>query len=223
MILTGTFHTLAALVPVMLVIGAAWICFVSLISALMQTLTPDWVRARVLAMFLLVFQGSVAIGSAVWGAVAQRVGVQTALVLAGLGAIASVGLALVFRLPNVAADLSPGIHARVPAILSQTSEDDEAGPVLVTVEYTVQSDRQAVFENLMKRYQLARRRDGASRWEMFRDVQNDNHYIEVFLVHSWAEHLRQHERQTKNDEELDSQIRACIAGESIVRHLLYAS
>jgi len=149
--------------------------------------------------------------------------VQTALHWAGLGTIASVGLALVFRLPNVVADLSPGIHARVPAILGKMNADDEAGPVLVSVEYTVQSDSQAEFEKLMKRYRLARRRDGASRWEMFRDVQNDDHYVEVFLVHSWAEHLRQHERQTKHDEELESQIRACIVGQPTVRHLLYAS
>ena len=148
---------------------------------------------------------------------------QTALHWAGLGTIASVGLALVFRLPNVVADLSPGIHARVPAILGKMNADDEAGPVLVSVEYTVQPDRQAEFEKLMKRYRFVRRRDGASRWEMFRDVQKEDHYLEVFSVHFWAEHLRQHERLTKTDEELESQIRACTAGEPIVRHLLYAS
>jgi hypothetical protein len=62
----------------MLIAGAAWIIFVSLISALMQTLAPDWVRARVLAVFLLVFQGSIAAGSATWGFVGQHVGVRGA-------------------------------------------------------------------------------------------------------------------------------------------------
>ena len=223
MIGMGSVHTLGALLPLMIAAGTAWICFVSLISALMQTLTPDWVRARVLAMFLLVFQGSVAIGSAAWGAVAQRVGVQTALHWAGLGAIASVGLALAFRLPDTTADLSPGIHWRVPAILGDLVAKNEAGPVLVTVEYTVPSQHQSQFEALMNEYRLARRRDGASRWEIFRDVEHTDRYVEVFLVRSWAEHLRQHERQTKADEELESQIRHCIVGEPTVRHLLYAS
>jgi hypothetical protein len=36
--------------------------------------TPDWVRARVLAVSMLVFQGAVAAGSATGGAVAARVG-----------------------------------------------------------------------------------------------------------------------------------------------------
>ena len=221
MIAMGSVRSLAALLPIMLVTGAAWICFVSLTSAIMQTLTPDWVRARVLAMFLFVFQGSVAIGSAVFGAVAQRVGIHSALHWAGLGAAASIGLAFNFRIPNAAADLSPGIHARIPAFLEKTSAEDDSGPVLVTVEYTVLPARRAEFERLMKRYRLTRRRDGASRWEIFRDIQNGDRYFEMFLVPSWAEHLRQHERQTKSDEELDNQIRSCVTEEPTVHHLLY--
>ena len=57
-------HTTVTLALAMLVAGAAWIVFISLVSALMQTLAPDWVRARVLAVFLLVFQGGLAAGSA---------------------------------------------------------------------------------------------------------------------------------------------------------------
>lgn len=223
MIIMGTVRSLAALLPVMLVAGAAWICFVSLTSALMQTLTPDWVRARVLATFLFVFQGSVAIGSAVWGAVAQRVGIHSALHWAGFGAAASIALAFNFRIPNAAADLSPGIHARIPAILQKTSAQNEAGPVLVTVEYIVLPARRAEFEKLMKRYRFARRRDGASRWEMFRDIENTDRYFEVFLSPSWAEHLRQHERQTKADEEVETQIRSCVTEDPIVHHLIYSS
>jgi len=223
MIAIGTFRTLSTLAPLMLAAGAAWICFVSLISALTQKLTPDWVRARVLAMFLLVFQGSVAAGSAFWGAVAQRIGVQSALHWAGLGAIASVGLALTFRLPNAAADLSPGLHWRIPSMVADIAAGDDPGPVLVTVEYIVPSERQAEFETLIQRYQLIRRRNGASRWEIFRDVESNDRYVEVFLVASWAEHLRQHERQTRADQELESKVRQCSLGEPNVRHLLYAT
>jgi MFS family permease len=223
MIGMGSLHSLAALFPVMMAAGTAWICFVSLISALMQTLTPDWVRARVLAIFLLVFQGSVAIGSATWGALAQRFGVPAALHWAGFGTIASVSLMLAFRLPDSTVDLSPGIHGRLPAILADIVAQDQVGPVLVTVEYTVPSPHQQQFEALMKDYRLARRRDGASRWEIFRDVENSDRYVEVFLVRSWAEHLRQHERQTKADEELESQIRHCVLGKPTVRHLICTS
>jgi len=222
MIMIGVVHTFFAIAPIMLAAGAAWICFVSLISALMQTLTPDWVRARVLAVFLLVFQGSVAVGSAVWGAVAQHVGVQTALLSAGLGTIASVGLALMFRLPNTTADLSPGIPWRIP-LGGNLMIANDSGPVLVTIEYTVPSERQHEFESYIQQYGRIRRRDGASRWEVFRDVENNERYVEVFLVGSWAEHLRQHERHTKADDELESKIRQCVIGEIKVSHLIYTT
>ena len=58
----------SALSPGMLVGGAAWITFISLINALVQNLAPDWVRARVLAIFILVYQASFALGSARLGA-----------------------------------------------------------------------------------------------------------------------------------------------------------
>ena len=76
----GRLHRLCTLAPVLLLGGAAWVIFISLISALVQNLAPDWVRARVLAVFILVYQGSFALGSAAWGGVAQRAGIQAALV-----------------------------------------------------------------------------------------------------------------------------------------------
>src|SRR5439155_5870226 len=66
---TAMVHVLGGLVIVMLVGGAAWILFISLVSALVQSLAPDWVRARVLAVFMLISQGGMAAGSAVWGSV----------------------------------------------------------------------------------------------------------------------------------------------------------
>src|SRR4029077_698678 len=93
-------HHLSTLAPVMVIGGAAWGVFISLINALVQSLAPDWVRARVLAIFILVYQGSFALGSAVWGAVAQRGGVRVALLYAGVGVIATTVFALFAKLPN---------------------------------------------------------------------------------------------------------------------------
>ena len=50
-------RSIALLAIVLIAAGAGWIVFISLISALVQTLAPDWARARVLAVFILVFQG----------------------------------------------------------------------------------------------------------------------------------------------------------------------
>jgi hypothetical protein len=57
-------HSLSAVAAVILLSGAAWVLFISLINALVQNLAPDWVRARVLAIFTLVYMGSFALGSA---------------------------------------------------------------------------------------------------------------------------------------------------------------
>src|SRR5438128_461745 len=98
----GSMHAMTMLAAAMLVAGAAWIIFISLVSALIQNLAPDWVRARVLAVFMLVFQGGLAAGSAVWGALAARAGIQAALLWAGLGTIATVALGLIAKLPDTA-------------------------------------------------------------------------------------------------------------------------
>jgi Transmembrane secretion effector len=99
----------------MLIGGAAWVIFISLINALVQNLVPDCVRARVLAIFILVYQGSYAFGTVVWGAFAQRASVRTALVYAGIGTIASIAIALLAKIPDSTADLSPWKHWRMPS------------------------------------------------------------------------------------------------------------
>jgi len=216
-------HRLSTLAGVMLVGGAAWVIFISLINALVQNLAPDWVRARVLAIFILVYQGSYALGTASWGAVAQRSGVGTALVYAGIGTIATAAIALVAQLPNSSADLSPWNHWRMPVVIGELGTDAEMGPVLVTIEYSVIPKRAAEFVDAMHEYGRMRRRDGAYHWAIFRDTEVANRYLEIFLVASWAEHLRQHERQTQDDRELEERIYTYVSGEPIVRHLIDTS
>lgn len=214
-------HRLSTLAAVMVVGGAAWVIFISLINALVQNLAPDWVRARVLAIFILVYQGSYALGTAGWGAVAQRAGVRTALVYAGAGTIATTVLALFAKLPDSTADLSPWNHWRMPVVIEEVGAELRQGPVLVTVEYAVIPIRTAEFVDAMNEYARTRRRDGAYRWGIFRDTEVADRYLEIYLVNSWAEHLRQHERQTQADRELEQRLYSYVASEPTVRHLIH--
>ena len=216
-------HSLLTLAPVMLLAGAAWVNFISLISALIQNLAPDWVRARVLAIFILVYQGSFALGSAAWGAVAQRAGIRVALVCAGVGTIGSVLFALFAKLPDSTADLSPWNHWRMPVVVKEAATDLHRGPVLVAVEYAVIPEREAEFVEAIHQYARIRRRDGAYRWGIYRDTEVANRYLEIFLVNSWAEHLRQHERQTQADREVEQRLSSYVAHDPEVRHLIYAN
>src|SRR5258706_1542619 len=190
-IAAGALHALLPLAAVILVGGAAWISFISLFNVQVLNQTPDWVRARVLAVSMLVFQGAVAAGSAAWGAVAARSGLGRALLWAGIGTILSTALALFLRLPDEIVDLTPWNHWRLPLVVAA---DTDGGPVLVTVEYHVNPERLSEFIKTIRQYGRVRRRDGASRWGICRDLEISDRYLETFVVSSWAEHLRQHDR-----------------------------
>ena len=219
---TSGLHRLSALSPLVLVGGAAWVLFISLINALVQNLAPDWVRARVLAIFTLVYMGSFALGSAAWGAVAQQAGIRSALIYSGIGTIASAAFVLFVKLPTAIPDLSPWHHWRMPVIAKAGDTDLEVGPMLVTVEYRVIPGQQAKFIEAINQYARIRRRDGAYQWGIYQDTEASSRFVETFLVHSWAEHLRQHERQTQADQELERRVSSCISGEPKVHHLIYA-
>jgi hypothetical protein len=187
-----------------------------------QKLAPDWVRARVLAVFILVFQGMMAAGSALWGTVAQHAGISTSLMWAGLGGIATISLGLIWRLPDTTMDVTPCTHWRMPVIPDGSELDVESGPVLVTVEYHVDATHAHDFLKAMHRYQRVRRRDGASRWGIYRDTERPDVYLETFIVSSWAEHLRQHERFTRADDAIEERINKYVSKEPQVRHMIYA-
>ena len=219
---TGALRAMSALGALMLMAGGAWILFISLFSTLVQNLAPDWVRARVLAIFMLTFQGGMAGGSALWGVVAQHAGIQRALLWAGLGTVLTAALGLVSRLPDGPADVSPWNHWRMPVVTKALDVALDDGPVLVVVEYRVDADRRDGFLRAMHDYEYVRRRDGASRWGIYRDTADSDRFVETFLVHSWAEHLRQHARQTRGDRGLEETVHGFAHGEPQVRHLIDA-
>jgi MFS family permease len=219
----GVVRPLPALGAVMLVGGAAWIVFLSLYNVAVLNLSPDWVRARVSAVWMMVFQGAVAGGSATWGALAVRVDVHHALLWAGAGTLGTAALGVFVSSPDLAVDVTPWNDRRAPTYVTSTPADPEdIGPVLVTVEYDVAPERASEFVKAMHRYGRVRRRDGAYEWGVFRDVEKADSYFETFLVHSWAEHLRQHARSIQADRALEEHIKRCVRGEPKVRHLISA-
>jgi MFS family permease len=219
---TGALHSLVALGAVMLVGGAGWLAFISLINAVVQGLAPDWVRARVLAVFMLISQGGMAAGSALWGTLAQRTSVQSTLLWAGVGTLAAAALGLVSRLPETSQDVSPWNHWRVPLLINGASPAMDDGPVLVTAEYIVKHGMDGEFLDAMHEYGRVRRRDGASQWGIFRDTEAADRYVETFMVDSWGEHLRQHDRQTQADRVVEEGVMRYVTAAPEVRHLLYA-
>ncbi|HWZ60503.1 MAG TPA: MFS transporter [Gemmatimonadaceae bacterium] len=107
MIAIGMLRRLSAIAPVIVLAGGAWILLAALVNSVVQDCTPEWVRARANAIFILVTQGGMAVGSAAWGVLAQLGGVRSAFMWAGLGAVGTSVLGLFMKLPEPAADLNP--------------------------------------------------------------------------------------------------------------------
>jgi hypothetical protein len=95
------------------------------------------------------------------------------------------------------------------------------GPVLVTIEYVIEVEHRRAFLHALYDYGTIRRRDGASRWGAFRDIERQDVYLEIFQVSSWAEHLRQHDRVTRGDQEIEDRLHRHVRGAPAVRHLIY--
>ena len=162
-----------------------------------QTAVPEWVRARAIAIFLLVFQGGMAAGSVLWGAVAARAGVTVALEVAAAMLIAGLAMSLRWRLRTAeGVDLTPSPISE--PVVAFTPEAD-GGPVMVQVEYRIDPRRADDFVEAMQSVKRFRRRDGAMRWALFNDAADPARYFETYVVESWAEHLRQHDRMTRGD------------------------
>jgi len=195
--------------------------FIAILTSMVQQSSPTWVRARVVAVFLLAFQGSLAIGSVVWGAVAQRAGLPTALLIAGIGAALAALLRVVSPLPSADLDLTAWNHWPAAPSVAHLGYDLDDGPVLISIEYRVDADRRAGFVRAAHRLGRMRRRDGASRWALYRDTEAADVYIETFVVNSWAEHLRQHERPVKADRPVEEAVTRHAKQPPRIRHFLY--
>jgi predicted MFS family arabinose efflux permease len=205
----------------MLVSGVAWISVVSALMTATQIALPGWVRARGLALFWVVFMGGMAAGSALWGQVATWIGIPHALTLAAAGALVGIGATWRYRIGlHDVNDLSPSMYWPTPMMADDL--DIDRGPVMVTVEYHIDAARIHEFTKTMHQMRRLRRRDGAFMWELFNDVEHPDIMVECFMVESWLEHLRQHERVTVADHDVIEKTRAFHLGSELpkVTHLV---
>jgi predicted MFS family arabinose efflux permease/quinol monooxygenase YgiN len=220
MLLYGLAHEPVMALVASVVAGATWIAAMATLTVSAQVALPDWVRGRGLAVFTTVFFGCLTLGSAAWGEVAVWAGLPVAHFLAAAGAVAAVPLTWRWKLQTAARlDLTPSMHWPAPV----TTEDiaDDRGPVMVTVEYRIKpADRDAFLQAIAKLEQ-ERRRDGAYAWGIFEDAAEPGRLVETFLVESWLEHLRQHQRVTNADRVVQDAVhRFHLAGAPKVTHLI---
>ncbi len=202
--------------------GISWIAALATLTVSAQVSLPDWVRGRGLALFVTVFFGCLTLGSALWGELATVLGLPTAHFLAAAGAVVAIPATWRWKLQaGAGVDLTPSMHW--PAPLTAQAIEHDRGPVLVTVEYRIRPQDREAFLQAIEPLGRERRRDGAYRWGVFEDAAEEGRIVETFLVASWMEHLRQHERVTNADRLVQECVqRFHLAGEPKVTHFIAA-
>jgi predicted MFS family arabinose efflux permease len=196
---------------ILVIAGLANVASMSTFNIAGQSMLPDWVRGRGLAVVQLTFMLALATGGAVWGALAAAIGVTSTLQVAAVCLAATSMLGWAFRLAaaeSVDATLAEQPEPYVPVTLSP---DD--GPVLLSVEYRVPADSVPEFLAGARHLARVRKREGALHWGLYADPNDPQRLVETFIAPSWSEHLRTATRLTATDARIISRARALHHGD----------
>ena len=185
--------------------GIAWVSVLPSLSAGIQSAAPAWVRARAVAMGLVVMQAGLAGGSAIWGWVASVYGTRIALAVSALAMLTMLAFSFRVRVRlGDEAEVTPAMRLPDLAIAVEPLPDD--GPVLIQVQYQIDPGNQDAFLRAIQSCEATRRKNGASDWRVFRDLGNDGRFVERFIVTSWAEYVRLRSRMSVADRQIHEQI-----------------
>jgi MFS family permease len=201
-------HVTAVVAVALAIGGLAWVLALSTLNSAYQLTLPGWVKSRGMSFYLIVFQGGNAAGSAVLGVTAQHAGLTAAFVVVAVALVLGPLAALRFPLQSIPPEsLLPAGDWPDPQLTASDSAGP-AGPVMVTIEYRPRAGRRDDLAAALRDARFSRRRTGAIDWRAWQDATDPDRIVEQFVVASWDEHLRQHERVTRRDAERLAKIRA---------------
>ncbi|MBS0349193.1 MAG: MFS transporter [Proteobacteria bacterium] len=206
-LLSGVLSSLPVLCLLYVFGGMAWMAVNTTLTTVIQTSSAMWVKARVGSIYLMVIMGGMALGGVFWGLLAARLGLVGTLTLAGL--LIATGSMLSFRHPlelGQEREFSP--HPGGLPTLLPTAVDSNCGPVCVEISYIALPELREDFLELTQAIESVRRRNGASDWRLLRDLACPERYTERFVVASWMDYLRQHDRSTHADAIRESRLAA---------------
>jgi MFS family permease len=172
----------------LVVVGAAWVGVQSTWMIATHAVMPSWIKARVIAFIMLVFQGSQAVGSVLWGVLADLIGLVPSILLSALVmALSAIGMIRRGIMPSdhIAPDLaeSPGPVAAPPG--------HEGKWVIIETTYRVVPGCAPEFFAAMSELRLSRLRLGARRWTLAAPVDSSDSFVEYCMFKDWAEYRSQ--------------------------------
>jgi len=191
--------------------GACWVVALAMFNVTVQLSTPRWVLGRGLALYQTATFGGMALGAWVWGLLAEAYDTRVALLAAA--ALLLTGAAIGFKLPlpaRTSDNLEPLDRFQIPHVALDLR--GRSGPVAVLVEYIIREEDTRAFLEAMAERRRIRRRDGARQWELLRDTERPERWLESYHVPTWNDYVRHNQRRTQADAGNIDRIRALHAG-----------
>ncbi len=192
--------------------GAAYITIISKFYTIGIKSAPKWIGARVLAVYLLVLNGGLVVGSVIWGIVANVFGIPITLSVASL----ALGVTVIAKKRYSSTlldelDFTPASDhwSLPPQSLADPSQNENQA--LITIEYNkIDPKLSDEFEQNVHELGRLLKSEGMAYWELFQDPADVGHYIEIRIADTWTDHIRQHEYVTRNIQVMENRIRELI-------------
>lgn len=221
-ILSHTHNTVVAIGAVALA-GMCWTGVLTSLYVSAHVALPEWVRARGLSVYMIVFFGSMSLGSVLWGQVATVTSLESSLLIAALGMAAFLVLTWGAKLnQGETLDLSPSMHWPVSRPYDELLHGNV--PVMIQITYKISEADRPQFLELIKQLAESRRRHSSYGWTIMESLEEPGTYIETWFEASWAHHMRHHDRIAVTDKTIQEQIRSLNQGDVVpeVRHFITA-
>lgn len=200
--------------------GLGWVTVVSILNATVQMCAPRWVVARALSLYQMATFSGMAGGAWLWGYITQQANLSSALLIAAGVQVGCIILGRWFPLAETEAMNLDLEGFQEPATLVPVR--GRSGPVIVTVEYRIAPEDTFAFLGVMAERRQVRRRNGARRWFLMRDLADPELWIERYHTPTWTEYVRHNRRFTHDDARITDRVRSLHRGPEgpVVRRLL---
>jgi len=202
-ILLGLSHSFILSCLILFLAGACWMIAVAQANIVVQVAAPGWVGGRALAAYQVAIAGGISIGGWAWGHVAADLGIRAAVIASGIMLMANVLPALWLRIHDAERE-EPGTEPTLPDIKVGLNLVGRSGPIIISMEYRVPTDKAREFYKVMQAVQLVRQRSGAYGWSISRDIADPELWTERYHTPTWHDYLRQRNRLTPADRDISS-------------------
>jgi MFS family permease len=195
----------------LLIAGASWVLTLAMFNVTVQLSTPRWVVGRAMSLYQMATFGGMALGSWIWGLVAESYGPGEALLASAALMLVGAAIGLWIKLPEHAAlNLDPLNRWREPNLALDLKP--RSGPIVISIEYVIREEDLHDFLDAMAERRRIRRRDGARHWSLKRDLENPEIWVETYHTPTWHEYIRHNLRATHSDAVVGDKLRQLHSG-----------